>query len=88
MKVTGIGLMILAVGIADFAVVAPAMNPTSSETNSAVSSLTLGVSLAVGLCGLMVYLFGGRGFSVNRKPRIQPVESREVTNSIHVSGVH
>jgi hypothetical protein len=72
MKITGIGLMIMAIVIAAFAVIAPAVNPASSETNSSVSSTTLGFAVAVGLCGLMIHRYGGRGYSVNAKPDVEP----------------
>ena len=94
MKLTGIALMILAVGVLGYLLVATIAADQATPTGATAQSqpvtgpplaIPVAVAVVAGGGGLFLYMFGGRGYSVNSKPGIQPVESRVVTNSVHVS---
>jgi len=87
MRITGLALVLLAAGILTFsAFVAIDVDYKTEALPQARSewSLAFPVATAVlmGCAGVALYLFGGRGFFVIRHPRVQPPESRVVTNSV------
>jgi hypothetical protein len=91
MKATGLALIFIATCILAFSglVAIDANNPApeQGQRTSLLSNQTLVIPMitaaVMGGAGLLLLLYGGRGYSVNRRPDLQLVESREVTNSVH-----
>src|SRR5689334_15820672 len=86
MRVTGIALVVIAAAILTFAGV---MSMTNDDKAAALPHVPFAASLAfpiatavlMGCAGVLLYLYGDRGYQVIRHPRVQPIESRVVTNS-------
>jgi hypothetical protein len=89
MKLTGYALIVVAVAmLACAAGVAIDADLTANGPHPDLQlvgmTLPLVFGLAVGAIGVLLIVYGGSGFFVIREPRVQPEESRKVTNAIHV----
>jgi hypothetical protein len=87
MKITGLALVLMAAGILTFAAfVAIDVDYKTESHPQARSEWTLAfpvtAGVVMGTVGVLLYVFGGRGYAIIRHPRVQPVESRQVTNSV------
>jgi hypothetical protein len=87
MKITGLCLMVIAVGILAYCAVhvvllddAPGTPPPPAE-RAPVLLVPFTIAVVTGLAGVMLYVYGGDGYGTLPKPPEQPIESREVTNS-------
>jgi hypothetical protein len=89
MKITGLALVLMAAGILAFAAfVAIDVDYKTESLPQARSEwglvFPIATAVVMGIAGVLLYVFGGRGYIVIRHPRVQPVESRVVTNSVHL----
>jgi len=88
MKITGLCLMVLAVGILAYCGVHVALlddtpgTPPPPTDRAPVLLVPFAIAVVVGFTGLLLYLYGGYGYQHVPQPPEQPVESREVTNSV------
>jgi hypothetical protein len=91
MKVTGLSLMVIAVGILLYCAVAvitledPGGTPPPGN-RAPIYLVPLAIAIVTGIAGLMLYVYGGDGYKYVPHPPDQPIESRERTNSVFGHG--
>jgi len=91
MRTTGFALIFIATCIVAFsAFVAIDADNRGSEQGQNISFLSTQTLIVpvitagvMGGAGLLLLLYGSRGYSVNYRPHVQPDESRVITNSVH-----
>jgi len=88
MKITGLSLMVIAAGVMMYCAVAvlmledPPGTPPPPTERAPVLLVPFAIAVVAGLAGLALYVYGGDGYGFVPQPPNQPVESREVTNSV------
>jgi len=80
--------MVLALGILAYCGVHVALleetpgTPPPPTDRAPILLVPFAIAVVAGFTGLLLYLYGGYGYGNLPRPVDQPVESREVTNSI------